>query len=178
MTQDHVDKGRAAGRRAFFAVLKGFVPFRCFRRRGQIAAEADFDVIFKAHFLRSLPPAGHRDVLAVLTFHGRRDHQINRRIALERLDHRHDRRLRRDGAEGAGVDALAAADTFFFIDDRKTVFIVSQRAHRAGVFTRADQMRDRVVRAGLRAHPAFTAFVRVDSRALFTGVNRTETAGP
>ena len=85
------------------------------------------------------------------------------------------------------MDAVAAVDAFFIVNDAKPVFVVMDRVHRAGLFARAFQMHDGAKGAGLRTLPAgFTFFGinvhlcgarmdRVKFTAVQTGFAQTET---
>ena len=54
-----------------------------------------------------------------------------------------------DCTERTAVDAGAALDTLIFIDLAYAILVVGNRVYRASLLTRALQMCDRVVRAGI-----------------------------
>ena len=60
------------------------------------------------------------------------------------------------------MDAGAALNTLIFIDLAYAILVVGNRVYRAGLLTRALQMCDRVVRAGICALAALLTLVRID----------------
>ena len=60
------------------------------------------------------------------------------------------------------MDAGAALDTLIFIDLAYAILVVGNRVYRAGLLTRALQMCDRVVRAGICALAALLTLVRIN----------------
>jgi len=71
------------------------------------------------------------------------------------------------------VDAGAALDTLIFIDLAYAILVVGNRVYRAGLLTRALQMCDRVVRAGICALAALLTLVRIN---MGTGISHADRA--
>ena len=83
-----------------------------------------------------------------------------------------------DGAERAGDRAVAAGDALAVVDGRAAVLLVhGDGVHRAGAHAGTARIGDGVVGAGLRAHAALAALVRVNDRALMRHDDRVEAAG-
>jgi len=75
------------------------------------------------------------------------------------------------------VRAHAALNAFFLIDRAESVLIHGDGIDRTGPDARPDGFRNGVVRAGLRAHAAFPAFVMIDVHPVLSFGNRSEMAG-
>ena len=82
-----------------------------------------------------------------------------------------------DRAERTGVDAVTALDALTLIDHADAVVIISDRADRAGLLAGTDQMSDRAVRAGLRAHAALFTLIGINMSSALADRDRAELTG-
>ena len=86
------------------------------------------------------------------------DERVYLFAAVERAHDVHDLAALKDGAEGAGGDAAAAADAFRVVDGGDAVFILLYRVCRAALFAGDGDLGDGVIGADLFAAAAVFAF--------------------
>ncbi len=173
----HIDKCRTAGSRHLLSFLISLCPFICFAGCGHVSAKADFYRIFKAYFFQCFFPAFHGNVCTELAFCGWRNHCIYLFAGFERFNYIYDKGLGTDGTKRTVMDALAAADAFFLINNRNVVLVICNRIYRTCYLARTLHADNRIVRACLCTLAAFPALGRVDIGTVTAHGNRPELAG-
>ena len=175
---DHVVEGRAAARghvAAFARDLLGLLRLIVGRR---VRAEGHLHRVGKAQTLERLDHLAHVHA-AELPLDGGREAGVDLLLFIANgLDDVGNHRHIGNRGERAGDGAVAAGDALVVVDGRAAILLIHRdRVHRAGAHAGTARVCDGVVRAGLRAHAALAALVRVDDRTLMGHGNRAEAAG-
>ena len=173
----HVDESRAAGCGHLSAFFICLAPLGGLIGRCHIAAQTDFDHVLEAQLDAALTDGFHGDLLAELTLGSGGAHGVNFISGHDVVDDVYQIGLGSDRAERTGMDAVTAGDTLALIDLADAVIIIGDGADRAGLLTGTNQMGNRAVRAGVRAHTAFLTLGRIDVGTMGADGDGAETAG-
>lgn len=160
---NQLNKGRTAG--AGHKALLGrnlLQIFLCFLNAGDIGANANLYDFSEACFLQCLVNLRHGNLQTVLAY-DRRCHKGDNLLALLNFaDNADDIAALVDSAEGAGIAAGTAGNTFFVVNDSLTVFTDADGTDGAGTHAGTMDFDNRTVGTHLLAATAFDTFRFID----------------